>query len=141
VTARQAAAIVAEAETWLGTPFRHAAALKGIGVDCIHLVHAVYRAVGLTDVALPSYPPDWHLHQGGGNRLMEGLVPHCVPASEPFELGDILVYNYGRAPSHCAIYVGEGRVIHAPPRGRVRCDPVTSRPLASRFAGAFRVTV
>lgn len=42
---RQAA--VEEARTWIGTPYQLNGAEKGVGVDCQHLIVAVYRAVGL----------------------------------------------------------------------------------------------
>lgn len=133
------AAIVAEAQSWVGTPFRHGAALKGVGVDCIHLVQAVFRAVGLTEAEVPAYPPDWHLNAGGGDLLRAGLLAHCDPVDAPYQVGDILVYNFGRAPSHCGIYVGDGRVVHAVTLDQVQCDRVASPSLAKRFVGAYRI--
>ena len=38
-------AIVAEALAWLGTPYRHQGARKGVGCDCLGLVRGVWRAV------------------------------------------------------------------------------------------------
>ncbi len=38
-------AIVAEARSWIGTPYRHGAALKGSGCDCLGLVRGVWRGV------------------------------------------------------------------------------------------------
>ena len=38
-------ALVAEARAWLGTPYRHQAALRGVGCDCLGLVRGVWRAV------------------------------------------------------------------------------------------------
>jgi len=132
-------AIRAEALSWCGTKFRHGAALKGIGVDCIHLVEAVFRAVGLVpEGLLPTYPPDWHLHQRE-ELLLEGLREHCDEVEAPFAVGDILVYRYGRAASHCGIYVGDGQIIHAATRDQVRCDPVDSLSLRERFVAAYRV--
>ena len=134
------AAIRAEALTWVGTTFRHGASLKGIGVDCIHLVGAVLRAVGLlNDSALiPSYPPDWFVHRDQ-ERLLDGLREHCDEVQEPWQVGDILVYRFGRAASHCGLYVGEGQIIHAATRDQVRCDPVDSAALHPRFVGGYRV--
>jgi cell wall-associated NlpC family hydrolase len=39
-------AIVAEARTWIGTPYRHQASLKGVGCDCLGLVRGVPGAPG-----------------------------------------------------------------------------------------------
>ena len=133
-------AIRAEALSYVGTPFRHAGALKHIGVDCIHLVDAVLRAVGLLgeSAVMPSYPPDWHLH-ARRELLIEGLRQHCDEVSEPWQVGDVLVYRYGRTASHCGIYVGDGRIVHAATKDQVRCDPIDSASLKRRFVAAFRV--
>ena len=133
-------AIKAEAESWVKTPFRHAAALKGVGVDCIHLVEAVLCAVGLvkSQGLLPSYSPDWHLHLRR-ELLIEGLRQHCDEVGESYEVGDILVYRYGRTASHCGLYVGDGQIIHAATKDQVRCDRTDALSLAGRFVGAFRV--
>src|SRR3989338_4143365 len=36
-------AIVAAARSWIGTPYRHQASLKGAGCDCLGLVRGVWR--------------------------------------------------------------------------------------------------
>ena len=38
----QRAAVVAEARSWIGTPYHHAADVKGHGVDCAMLLIRVY---------------------------------------------------------------------------------------------------
>ena len=54
------AAIVAEATSWLGTPYRHQASLKGVGCDCLGLLRGVWRAFyGNEPETLPAYTPDW----------------------------------------------------------------------------------
>ena len=39
--------IVAEARTWLGTPYRHQGAVKGRAVDCVNMVNEVLIACGV----------------------------------------------------------------------------------------------
>ena len=53
-------AIVAEATSWLGTPYRHQASLKGVGCDCLGLLRGVWRAFfdGEPET-MPAYTPDW----------------------------------------------------------------------------------
>jgi len=133
-------AIRAEALSWAGTPFRHAGALKHVGVDCIHLVEAVLRAVGLlgVDAIVPRYSPDWHLHQRR-ELLLDGLRQHCDEVEAPYQVGDILVWRYGRAASHCGVYIGDGRIVHAATKDQVRCEPADSASLKRRFVGAYRV--
>ena len=59
------AAAVKEAKTWIGTPFHHAARVKGAGVDCLMLLAEVYERAGVTAgrIKPPFYVPDWHLHR------------------------------------------------------------------------------
>ena len=43
----QRQAVVAEALTWLGTPYHHRARVKGAGVDCGQLLAAVFEGAGV----------------------------------------------------------------------------------------------
>src|SRR5690606_11249105 len=47
---RAAAAVVAEAREWVGTPYRHQGNVKGRAVDCVGLILGVGHAVGLLDI-------------------------------------------------------------------------------------------
>ena len=54
------AAIVAEARSWLGTPYHHQASRKGAGADCLGLVRGVWRTfLGEEPEAAPVYSADW----------------------------------------------------------------------------------
>lgn len=46
----RAAALLAEARGWIGTPWRHQGRTKGVGVDCVGFVIEVARAVGVLSV-------------------------------------------------------------------------------------------
>jgi hypothetical protein len=39
--------LVCIARSWLGTPFHPHAAIRGVGVDCVHLLAEIYRESGL----------------------------------------------------------------------------------------------
>ncbi len=86
-------AAVAEALTWIATPYRHQASLKGVGCDCIGLVRGVWRALSGEDVGLPAYTPDW-AEVGEREALLEGLAARFesveLAAAEP---GDVLVFR------------------------------------------------
>lgn len=106
-----AAAIAAERErvalevrTWIGTPFHHAARIRGAGVDCAQLLIAVYAGLGLVDEpTVPFYPPNWFLHHG--TELMRDIVAQfCVPVETP-DVGDIALFRFGRSASHAGIIV------------------------------------
>ena len=60
----QRARVVEMARTWLGTPYHHCAAIKGVGTDCAMILVAVFQEAGLVhDVAVPAYSPSWHLNR------------------------------------------------------------------------------
>jgi hypothetical protein len=49
-------AVIAEARSWIGTPFHDRARVKGAGVDCLQLLIASYHAAGLLPDLRPDYP-------------------------------------------------------------------------------------
>ena len=52
--------IVWLARGWLGTPYRHQAATRGAGCDCLGLVRGVWRGLfGDEPMAVPNYRADW----------------------------------------------------------------------------------
>jgi NlpC/P60 family putative phage cell wall peptidase len=106
------AAVINEAESWIGTPFHHAARVKGAGVDCLMLLAEVYQRAGVCDrIEPPFYVPDWHLHRDA-ERYMEGLLRYTSPIDAP-EPGDIALFRFGRTFSHGAIVTEWPRLVHA----------------------------
>ncbi len=108
--------VLAEARSWIGTPYQHQASLKGVGCDCLGLVRGVWRGLGGAEITPPPYRPDW-AELGEGEPLLAGLASVLVPL-EPATArpGDVLVFRMARgAPAkHCAILSGGGtRMIHA----------------------------
>lgn len=105
-------AVIAEAVTWIGTPFHHAARVKGAGVDCLMLLAEVYERAGVTGrIEPPFYVPDWHLHRDA-ERYMHGLLRHARAIDVP-EAGDVALFRFGRTFSHGAIVAEWPRLIHA----------------------------
>jgi NlpC/P60 family putative phage cell wall peptidase len=106
------AVVIQEAKSWIGTPFHHAARVKGAGVDCLMLLAEVYERAGAASrIDPPFYVPDWHLHRDA-ERYMEGLLHYAHPIDEP-EPGDIALFRFGRTFSHGAIVTEWPRLIHA----------------------------
>lgn len=109
-------AIVAEARTWIGTPYRHQASLKNVGCDCLGLVRGVWRAVcGAEPEPVPAYAPDWAeasrreaLAQAGQRHLIE-----IDPAQ--FAPGDMLLFRWrsGFVAKHAAIVTAPDLMVHA----------------------------
>ncbi|MFF9114384.1 NlpC/P60 family protein [Streptomyces massasporeus] len=113
----RAAAAVSYAYQKLGSPYVWGATGPN-AFDCSGLVQAAYRAAG---VALPRTT---YSQIAAGRRVSRSeLLP-----------GDLVFFYAGI--SHVGIYVGNGRMIHAPnPSVPVRVAPLDEMP----FAGATRV--
>ena len=144
-----AAQVVAEARTWLGTPWQHQAALKGVGCDCTGLVRGV---VG----AFRELPPE--LLRMSYARTPDGVTLlrlcrehlHEVPATE-VQPGDVLAFRYieqpAAHPQHLGIaadYVHGGlSIIHALDQQGVARGKVVEHRLdatwRARIVGAFRI--
>ncbi|MFF4469271.1 NlpC/P60 family protein [Streptomyces sp. NPDC001599] len=113
----RAAAAVAYAYQKLGSPYVWGATGPN-AFDCSGLTQAAYRAAGV------SLPRTTYAQIDAGRRVSRSeLLP-----------GDLVFFYSGI--SHVGIYVGNGRMIHAPnPSAPVRVAPVDEMP----FAGATRV--
>lgn len=98
------AAVVAEARSWLGTRYHHAADVKGRqgGVDCAMLLVRVYCDLGLVERFDPRpYTRDWFLHRDE-ERYLGFLLARSHEVREP-ELGDIVLFRMGRCFAHAGI--------------------------------------
>lgn len=133
-------AIVAEARTWLGTPYRHQASLKGVGADCLGLVRGVWRAVISEEPeSAPPYTPDWA--EALGHETLLGAARRHMPevALGRVRNGDVLLFRMalGAPAKHAAIVVGEGRILHAY-WGRAVCETRLVPWWRRRIAAAFQ---
>lgn len=113
---KQGERIAKSACEWLGTPYMDNAMVKGVGVDCAHLLLASVLGAGLLqegDVHIEQYSNEWHLHRSEEKFLQHiEKVAEEVPLRE-MQVGDILLYQYGRCISHGAILVARDLLIHA----------------------------
>ena len=98
-------AVVAEAESWLRTPWHHNARIKGVGVDCGNLLIGCFVNAGLmADFELEPYDHDFMLHRDEEKFL--GIVQeHLDEIEGPPQPGDVALWRYGRCFSHGAIVV------------------------------------
>ncbi len=124
--AEQRALIVAEARSWLGTPYHNCADIKMVGVDCGMLIVRVFVDTGLCAPFDPRpYAPDWHLHRSA-ERYLAFILERCAEVEVP-EIGDVMLFHYGRCYSHGGIVSGIDplKIIHAfsPWRKVVDMDP------------------
>lgn len=109
----QREAVLAEARTWIGTPYHHQGRIKKVGVDCATILLEVFSRCGLAENAFPEYSPTWHLHRGEEVYLcwMARYTREITEAE--LQPGDIVVFKWGRCFSHGSIYIGNGEVLHS----------------------------
>lgn len=114
-------AVVAEARTWLGTPFAHQQMCKGAGVDCGMLVGGVAMGAGV--ISREFWQQRFATFQGYANMPANGMLERICrsfmaikPLAE-MDLGDVLLMRFVREPHHLAIVAdhpnGGLSIIHA----------------------------
>lgn len=134
-----AARVVAEAMSWLDTPYRHQGARKGVGCDCIGLVLGVWRAVIGEPPELPgSYAQDW-AETGDEERFLSAVRRHFrEKAFDETSVGDLLLFRWRpHLPAkHAGILVDTDRFIHAYEAGAV-CVSALVPQWRRRIAGVF----
>jgi len=129
--------IVAAARGWVGTPYRHRAAVRGAGCDCLGLIVGVWREVtGTEPPALPNYRADWR-DGSHADQLWALAERWLVPAPE-FAVGRVLLFRMGASarPRHCGIVVADNRFVHAQERLGV-VEGALSEGWRKRVAGVF----
>lgn len=119
------AEVVVQAMALLDVPYRYGGSTPA-GFDCSGLVRYVFKAV--IGRELPRRTEE--MSRVGRPLHRSELLP-----------GDLVYFNtFNSAYSHVAIYVGEGRFLHAPARGgRVRIEALDDRYWKSRYDGARRL--
>ncbi len=115
--------IVGTAKRFIGTPYRWGGTSPDEGFDCSGLTMVVYQLNGL------KLPRSSRQQYGAGipigrNELLQGDLVFFATSG-------------GRRISHVGIYVGKGRFIHAPGRGKkIRTSLLTRRYYKTRYMGA-----
>ena len=138
---RGRADIVACARAWIGTPYRHQAATRGAGADCLGLVRGVWREVyGAEPEVVPAYSRDWSEPQGE-ERLWAAAARHLTAKDGRPEAGDVVLFRMRSrsVAKHLGILVQAGqdaRFVHAYTRHGVVESPL-SKPWARRIVAAF----
>jgi cell wall-associated NlpC family hydrolase len=127
------AAVLAEARSWIGTPYHPHGRLAGVGVDCANLLCCVYERAGVLGEVQPGfYDVGWHLHRNAEVFLewMQKVGAREVEEPRP---GDCGVWRFGRTYSHGGILSSDdGLVVHAYLGRGVIESRRTEEPLASR---------
>lgn len=141
--ARNGAKVVAAARGWIGTPYRHQAAGKGVGCDCLGLVRGVWREIlGAEPETVPVYSMDWSEPQGE-ERLWAAARRHLIPVRQCEEApGDVLLFRMraGSVAKHLGVAAVTGAhatFIHSYSGHGVVESPL-STPWRRRIVARFR---
>jgi hypothetical protein len=117
--------LVQTAYQFIGTPYRWGGASAETGFDCSGLTMTVYRLNGL------------HLPRSTRSQFRVGRAV----SRHTLQKGDLVFFATDRKTrvSHVGIYIGGGRFIHAPGRGkRIRTAVLKNSYFKGRYLGARR---
>jgi cell wall-associated NlpC family hydrolase len=119
------AGLVTEARRFRGLQYLWAGT-SGTGLDCSGFTHLVFRALGVT------------IPRDAGDQLSAG---RAVRARSSLRAGDLVFFRTASGVvHHVGLYVGGGRMIHAPGTGRPVAEVALSvEPYRSEFAGGRRL--
>lgn len=102
-----------EAISWLNTKYHPLGRLKGIGVDCAMLIAEVYERAGVIEHCDPGfYSANLAIHSH--DDVFERFIRECggVQTEAP-DVGDVVMWRFGKSFSHGGILVTENRFVHA----------------------------
>jgi cell wall-associated NlpC family hydrolase len=132
--------ILTEARSWIGTPWHHNQACKGVGVDCARLYQSVLKEVTGIDSKLENYS-----RRGMGGSLLKQIRQFdcLVELPDPIlrDVGDLIVFLVGVEPGHIGICNGHG-MIHADQRLDKVCEVIDlGQRWRKRICAVFRVVL
>ena len=139
--------VVLAARRWIGTPYLHQGAARGIGCDCLGLLRGLWRELhGAEPEHVPAYTPDWSEPQGQ-ERLWQAALRHMPPATGALAAGDVLLFRMraGGVAKHLGLVSATGAApafIHAYSGHGVVESPLSApwaRRIAARFLFAQRI--
>lgn len=136
------ALILAEARSWIGTPYLHQGSVKGAGTDCLGLLRGVWRAVlGDEPEVPPPYSEDWA--EPARREVLFQAAERWLcrkPLDQP-ACADVLLFRMrdGGIAKHLGVQSEVGaspRFVHAYSGHGVIESPL-SRPWQRRIAARF----
>lgn len=133
--------VVAIARGWIGTPYRHQGATRGVSCDCLGLIRGVWRELYGGEPEVPGpYGMDW-AERSGEERLLEAAHRHCGSAIDRKQRqpGDLLLFRWqaGMAAKHAGILSRTRHFIHAYEQAGV-IESALVPGWERRIAGVFR---
>ncbi|MBQ2263477.1 MAG: C40 family peptidase [Loktanella sp.] len=134
-------AVISAARGWIGTPYLHQGAAKGVGCDCLGLLRGLWRELhGAEPEPVPAYTSDWSEPQGA-ELLWKAALRHMPAATGPIQPGQVLLFRMraGGVAKHLGLVSATGAnpaFIHAYSGHGVVESPL-SAPWARRVAARF----
>ena len=126
--------LVKNARAWLGTPWKHNQACKGVGVDCIQLGRVVCESVGIEPFVYENYA-----QTPIKDELLKTFDNHPnFKRSDRILAGNILIFRVSGIPHHVGIATGNDTMIHVDLRHGV--VEVNLGYWRSRIVGIFNIT-
>ncbi len=123
-----AQALIDEARTWLGTPYRYGGKDKS-GTDCSGFIMQLYKTV--TNVNVP--------------RNSRAQWDYCEALDKKdLAVGDLIFFsskNSGGDIAHVGMYIGDGTMIHASSSRGVTESNIGSNYFVEHYIGSGRVPV
>jgi cell wall-associated NlpC family hydrolase len=131
---------------WIGTPFHPHACIMGVGVDCVHVVAAIYQAAGvMKEFNPPAYVMD------GGHHDESSKVIQYVERTGRFErnskfrtqnselcFGDLLCFRLGRVEYHVGVKLAGNLFLQAIPRLGVNIYTLQDSTWRNRLTAIYR---
>ncbi|QNP42190.1 C40 family peptidase [Lysobacter terrestris] len=120
--------VLQKALALLGTPYRWGGTDPSKGLDCSGLVGYVFRSA--LGIELP--------------RVSRDMAKNGEPVTDRAKLmaGDLVFFGLKGRVDHVGIYVGDGRFVHAPRRGKdVTVSSLDNSYWSGRFVQARRVAL
>ena len=131
--------IIDEVNSWIGTKWMHGVALKGYRTDCVQFIVSIAKKFNWIPVKYetPKYSKDYALHNDNDILLKEIAKFGTKIEGKDFQVGDVLIFKYGRVPHHAGIYIGDNQIVHANNTEGVR--KVDLNTMMKRFNSAWRL--
>lgn len=135
------AALLAEAESWVGTPFFGNGASKGVGVSCQKLAWSLYRACGFGPEDVPDVPMS-HARFSEVSLVTEFLQGRAdfqlLTVEQSVGVGDLLTFRLPKAIHHVGVLVKPGVFVSALHGPGVALRPLADPTWRGRLAQIWR---
>jgi cell wall-associated NlpC family hydrolase len=123
---------------YVGIPYKDKGTDPATGLDCWQLVRYFYaQELGVT---VPDYMAlyDSSLDPISSSGAIVKAIPDWRPREGEPVFGDVLVFRIAKGPWHCAVYVGDGLMLHIDEGHNSVIEKVQSIRWRDRIYGTYR---